>query len=97
MKNRELIILQEADSEIHEAYHWYENKLNGLGDKFLNALDICFNSIDRNPTSFKIIYKKQRQAIVKTFPFVILYEFDERKIIIYAIFNTNKDPAYKLR
>lgn len=36
-----LIIKEEARTEISDAYFWYEEKQNKLGERFLNKLDDC--------------------------------------------------------
>lgn len=97
MKKYNLIIQQEAEQEITAAYNYYESKQENLGERFLGALDFCFNSITTQPKIFQKVYKKQRQAIVRSFPFVILYQLSDSEIIVYAVFNTNKDPNKKLR
>ncbi len=97
MKKYNLMIKEEAELEIDAAYRYYESKQDKLGERFLDALDHCFNSITIQPKIFQKVYKKQRQAIVRTFPFVILYHFFENEIIVYAVFNTNQDPSKKLR
>jgi plasmid stabilization system protein ParE len=97
MTNYNLIVKQEADQEITEAYRWYENKSEGLGERFLSALEDCFYTIDINPTTYQKIYKDQRQAIVKTFPFVVMYEHNNNDIVVYAVFDTRQDPNKKLR
>ena len=97
MKNHNLVVKEEASQEIVNAYRWYENITEGLGERFLNALEGCFNTIDINPTTYQKIYKHQRQAIVKMFPFVVMYEIEDNNIIVYAVFNTNQNPNKKLR
>jgi plasmid stabilization system protein ParE len=97
MNNYNLIVKQEAAQEIINAYHWYESKSEGLGESFLSALDDCLETIDINPATYQKIYKEQRQAIVKTFPFVVMYEHDNNDIIVYAVFDTNQDPEKKIR
>lgn len=97
MKKYKLVIQQEAEQEIDIAYNYYESKQEDLGERFLDSLDNCFNSITKQPKIFQKVYKKQRQAIVRTFPFVILYQLSDNEIIVYAVFNTNQDPNKKLR
>ncbi|MBL4653604.1 MAG: type II toxin-antitoxin system RelE/ParE family toxin [Flavobacteriales bacterium] len=80
-----------------EAYVWYESKQTNLGERFLSALEDCYQSLDINPNTYAKKYKQQRQAIVKGFPFVIMYEQMNTVIVIYAIFNTHQEPSKKLR
>jgi len=97
MKNYKLIVKEEADQEITEAYRWYESKSEGLGERFLDALDECLEAIDINPTTFQKEHKDQRQGIVEIFPYVVMYELDGNDIVVYAVFNTYQDPNKKYR
>jgi len=97
MKQYELVIKEEAQSEISSAYNWYENKSEGLGERFLESLENCFNIISTQPTIFQKIYKKQRQAIVHVFPYVVMYQKDNNQVIVFAVFNTHQEVKKKLR
>jgi hypothetical protein len=37
----ELVIAPEAESDIAEAYDWYEGRRPGLGEEFLSSVDAC--------------------------------------------------------
>jgi hypothetical protein len=45
---------EEAELDIQEGYTWYENKKAGLGEEFLNTLDVAKDAILNNPTSYRI-------------------------------------------
>ena len=45
----ELVIAPEAESDIAEAYIWYEGRRAGLGEEFLSSVDACMESIRRQP------------------------------------------------
>ena len=97
MKKHKFVIHEEASNEIIQAYLWYESKQDGLGEKFLDALETCYTAIDINPKTFEKKYKFQRQAIVRKFPYVVMYEQEGNKIIIYTVFNTHQQPTGKFR
>lgn len=40
---------EEANLDIIEAYHYYEENRKGLGDEFLEHLDTYFERITENP------------------------------------------------
>ncbi|HJS01215.1 MAG TPA: type II toxin-antitoxin system RelE/ParE family toxin [Flavobacterium sp.] len=77
------------------AYEFYESRRKNLGERFLDELENCYKSIVLNHETYTIVHKTYRQAIVKKFPFVVLYNVDEKDIIITAIFNTSKNPKKK--
>ena len=92
MKSFSLVIKEEARNEILDAYYWYESRLNGLGKRFVETLDYSFERITSFPFSFPKKHKEMRQAIVSQFPFVIVFEIEENEIIVYAVFNTKRNP-----
>jgi len=84
-----------AKIEIIEAYFYYEEKRTGLGEEFLEHLDTYFERIVANPKHFPQKRKPYREAFIKRFPFLIIYEIEKNKIIIYSVFNTWQNPDKK--
>ena len=90
-----LIIKEEAQLEVMEAFLYYERKQNGLGDLFLDHLTSYFRWIRNYPLYFSQKRKPFREAVVKRFPYIIIYEVREGEVIVYSVFNTWQDPAKK--
>lgn len=91
-----LIIVPEAQIEIEEAIEWYEGKVVGLGAEFFNYLDGYFQTLKNEKVLFEI--KRMpvfRELPLKRFPYVIIYEKLQDKIIVYSVFNTSQDPSKK--
>ncbi len=87
-----VIIRPEAESDIKEAFSWYEDKRRGLGYDFLLQVDAGMRFIERNPRVYSIKYKGTRNYFIKRFPYKIIYMFEERKIIILAILHGKQSP-----
>lgn len=85
--------------EIQEAYSWYEEKQNGLGEKFIAVLEEAIEVIASSPESFPIKVEQFRQYPIQKFPYVVIYEFSPKGDLIYIlhIFNTHQDPEKKLK
>lgn len=79
------------------AYEFYESRRKNLGELFLDELENCYKSIVLNYTTYKVVHKIYRQAVLKKFPFIILYSVDKNDIIITAVFNTSKNPDKKFK
>ncbi|AGC77821.1 ParE-like toxin of type II ParDE toxin-antitoxin system [Nonlabens dokdonensis] len=90
-----LEIKEEARLQITDVFHYYESKRLGLGDLFLNHLENYFKRIIENPEHFPEKRKPYREAYLKRFPFLVIYTIEETKIIIYAVFNTSRNPDKK--
>ena len=87
-----LLILAAAERDTAEAFAWYESRQAGLGSEFLRAVDARIRSIERAPTMCGYIERPYRSAIVRRFPYMVLYTFHEDTVTIYAVFHTSQDP-----
>lgn len=90
-----LEVKEEANREIIEAYLYYEEKRAGLGEEFLEHLDTYFERITTNPKHFPQKRKPYREAFIKRFPFLVIYEIKKDKVIVYSVFNTWQNPEKK--
>jgi len=76
MSMYKLIIRSEAESDLKEAYEWYQNSVSGLGDEFMRCVDARFSPIIRSPEIFQIVYKDLRRCILRRFPYQIFFKID---------------------
>jgi plasmid stabilization system protein ParE len=90
--NYELVVKEEADRDILEAYDWYEQKQSGLGESFLKEVEWYLGIIKSNPKLYAIRNKNRRAAVLRRFPYIIVYEHDEQRIIVLSVFNTSQNP-----
>jgi hypothetical protein len=97
MAEYKLIIIESAIVEIEDACLYYNDQLVGLGFEFEEEIFTLLELINSNPLLFPIKFAHFREATVKRFPFVIIYEIDEKSIIVTAIFHTKQSPAKKTK
>ena len=84
---------EEAELDVFESYIWYEKQKEGLGEEFLDTLDVAEQAITSNPLTYQIRYKKMVRAfVVDRFPYLVLYIVNGSNIDVIAVFNTNKHP-----
>ena len=95
---KELIIKikEQANTEVSNAYNYYESKQIGLGEYFLSDFSNTINAIKLSPNGF-VKFHQYRQVRFSVFPFVIVYEVIENQLVVYAVFETHQDPRKKLR
>ena len=91
----ELIIRDEAELDIIEAVKYYESKQIGLGKRFLSHLKLYLKRIQTYPEHFYIKRNPYREAVLKKFPYLIIFEFSENKVIVFSVFNTYQNPIKK--
>lgn len=90
----ELVVQEEASLEILEAYIYYENAQTGLGEKFMKQLGKYFLRIQTNPRHFEI-KKNYREVFIQKFPYLIIFDIIDHKIIVLSVFNTHQNPEKK--
>lgn len=90
-----LEIKEEAVFDIKEAYLYYEEQKIGLGNRFLDTLETYIERVQKNPEHYQVKRKPYREAFIKDFPYLIIYEIEANKVIVYAVFNTWKNPNKK--
>jgi plasmid stabilization system protein ParE len=95
--NNKLIIRPEAESDISEAYSWYNDRLLGLGSEFINCIDDAINSIMTNPESYTTVYKNIRRSLIRRFPYAIYYIYEESNIVVLAVFHFKRNPKSWLK
>ena len=80
-----------------EAYDWYKKQKQGLGEEFLGELDGCYDKLQLHPEYFGKIKKNFRQAALKRFPYVVVYEIIKSDVIVFAVFHTNRNTNSKIK
>jgi len=91
-----LDIWDDAKIEIFKGYKWYENKRFELGQEFINEVEETLEYIEKYPKHYQIKYKnKYREAVLKRFPYLIIYEIIENIIIVYSVFPSKDNPNKK--
>ena len=88
----DLIILDDAEDDLLNAYNWYQAKEYGLGDRFLSSVQDGLTLIRQHPESFPVSTVECRRALIAKFPCEIIYEKKENRIVVYSVFNCSQNP-----
>ena len=90
--HREIILLPEAESDVNEAYWWYEDKSVGLGEEFLRCLEAGFAGISENPHHYPVRFDTFRRILLRRFPYAVYFEDTETTVTIYYVFHGSLNP-----
>lgn len=82
----------EADAELTEAREWYSHQRKDLDLEFMQCVEVALLRIQSNPRLFPVVYGMLRRAVVRRFPFAILYEVTPDEIEIIAVFHSRRNP-----
>ena len=88
-----ILLKEEAEIDIMDAYKWYESKQESLGGDFLDELEDYINVLERDPLIFQVRKGNRRYCPMKRFPFLLVYEIEKSTVIIYAVFNAYQNPS----
>ena len=89
---RSVQLLPEAEREVEQAFWWYERQRTGLGFEFLLAFDATVGSLRRLPEGHEIVALRTRKALLRRFPYLVLYALEEKRIVVTAVFHAHRDP-----
>lgn len=82
----------EADAELTEARRWYSHKRQDLDLEFMKCIDDVLAQVVSNPHVFPVVYRTLRRAVVRRFPFAVLYEVTANEIQVIAVFHSRRNP-----
>jgi hypothetical protein len=86
--------------DLEEGYRWYEDREEGLGERFLSAVENKINHITTHPEVYGSRQNKAfREAKVDKFPYTITYRILNRKkeIHIGSVYHMSRHPGKKYR
>lgn len=66
--------------------------MKGLGRQFYNEIVEAINFIVQYPDAWHKTGQHMRRFILKRFPYLVLYVYEEQKIIITAIAHQHRHP-----
>lgn len=86
----------EAENEFIKTIDYFENQQRELGQDF--SIEV-YNTIQRiriNPRSWTKVSANIRRALLKRFPYGILYHYDhvQDNIFIVAVMHLSREPGY---
>jgi plasmid stabilization system protein ParE len=94
---RPVIVDDAARDDIRDAFRWYEDRKAGLGLEFVEELDAAVATIAERPGSFPVVARTARRALVRRFPYLVLFVESGEDIGIIGVFHTARDPQTWLR
>lgn len=86
-----------AQKEITQAWSWYEERQQGLGDRFVKEIIARIHKIEQSPDRYPTRHRYYKETPVSVFPFLIIYRINKRKrtVRIVSIFHTSLNPRKK--
>lgn len=86
-------IKESAKKGAIDAFLYYESQQKHLGERFLDKMELVLNDISKHPKLYPEKYKSFRQALIKPFPYLIIFEMTDQSIIVYKVVFAKKNPG----
>ena len=90
----EVYFTEPASIELDDAFEYYEFQLPGLGMKFFNEVLETIELISQFPQLWTQNSEHTRKALLRKFPYNLIYTVLKNKIYIIAVAHQNRLPEY---
>ncbi len=86
----------DVSCEIKASYNWYQEKAEGLGQDYINELELAYQAIIEFPQTWPKFQKGFRRFLLSRFPFSVIYRKNGHSLYVVAVMHNSKKPGYWL-
>jgi plasmid stabilization system protein ParE len=83
-----------AEQELDEAVEWYRQQQEGLQMRFLVEFRSTIARIQAQPVIYQELRPGIRRALMRRFPYSVIYEISDDAMLILAIAHLHRRPFY---
>ena|SRR5579875_1766137 len=84
-----------ARQDYFAAIRWYKQQSSeSVAERFVLEVEQTLERIRRSPLIFPVAARGRRKALLKVFPFQIIFVKVENVLVIVAIMHNSRDPSY---
>lgn len=87
-------ILDQAENDLVEGFHFYEPQQPGLGTYFLQSLYADIESLRRYAGIHRKVWKRYHRLLSKRFPYAVFYTLTGDEASVHAVLDCRRDPAW---
>ena len=81
-----------AECDVERIEDWYEKQRDGLGLEFRATLDDLFKMLAERPESFPVMYRENRRAVLRRFPYNVWFRAFSNRLLVLAIIHARRGP-----
>lgn len=87
-------ISEDALTDLNDGFWFYEHQELGLGDYFRASIQADITSLKVFAGMHRVDFRDYHRLICKTFPFAIYYTCDDEVVVVWAVIDCRRDPAW---
>ena len=84
--------LEIAVAELDDAFEYYEEIYQGLGNRFIEELELTLTRIKVNPMAWQKAGSLTHRCLLHRFPYSVIYQIRNDSILVVAIACTHQKP-----
>lgn len=84
----------EAQAEYAAAYRWYQERSPRAATRFESEAERVIGRIVENPDLFPEYDDDHRFALLQRFPYSVVYQVHESRILIVAVAHASRSPGH---
>ena len=86
-------ILDEAQEDLTQGFHFYESREPGLGSYFIDCLFSDIDSFFIYAGIHQVVFAHHR-CLSKRFPFAIYYSVEKELVRVHAVLDSRRNPSW---
>lgn len=86
-----LLVRPEAERDLAQARDWYDRKVAGLGDEFLDEIAGAMRELAHNPQLPRLYFLNFRRVLLRRFPYKLFYQVIGDRVIIFRVIHAKQD------
>lgn len=87
-----VVYRRKVGRDLAGGFGYYEGQSEGLGERFLAAVDSAFDAIERYPEMFSRVHGEVRRAVISKFPYAVFFRIDPKRVVVLTVLHTARDP-----
>jgi hypothetical protein len=87
-------ILGAAGRDLIDGHRFYEIQSPGVGNYFLDSLYSDIDSLVVSAGMHSVHFGRYHRLLSKRFPFAIYYRVEEQNVMVYAVLDCRRSPAW---
>lgn len=84
----------DALAEYEEAARYYASCQDGLGLRFIGAVEHAIQQIVEGPERWRVLDGDIRRYLTRVFPYAVLYSIELEYVLIVAVMHCHREPGY---
>lgn len=92
MKSLPVVALDPVQEDVQAAYDYFEDRLPGAGERFLNLYFAATDRIGLNSESYSIKFDDYPRALIPKSSFAAYYFVELERVVIVAVVDARRHP-----